>query len=333
MGASSFDEAAQEAFKIALMNVINSSQDGSSNSALTIIIIIIGFADVSQTFQRRHDVSLGAFRTLSAELQVDWSLQVVVQELLPADNPTDATDEDLSSVATVLNEMLTDEALTEELQDSSTTFAQVAAVVSEIDSNSIEVTLLRSPNPTSAPTSTPTGLYKNAKLDQTMQYVPLNLSQFFLLTSFSVFILLTSPWIISCYRRRGKQLAKEKKKWLKLQIFQQNKNKLSEEERARRENMRLAFRERYGRDIDVYGDCRPVPTRTSMKDHATSNLAPRPITHAAKFKPPKKYFKSPRSVPTAVQSNSSRNSRSSSPSSDEQDSTTNSTDAKVFYKV
>ena len=65
--------------------------------------------------------------------------------------------------------------------------------------------------------------------------------------------------LIRWYRDRGARKAKRRRRKLNNYIYAQNKRKLSPDDRLRREFICAAFRDKYGRDIDVYGDCRHVP--------------------------------------------------------------------------
>ena len=85
--------------------------------------------------------------------------------------------------------------------------------------------------------------------------------------------LLASLLLIKWYRDRGARKAKEERIRLNSYIYTQNQRKLSPEDRLRREFIRAAFRDKYGRDIDVYGDCRhkpfKEPTLPATESHNT----------------------------------------------------------------
>ena len=133
------------------------------------------------------------------------------------------------------------------------------------------------------PTSNPTGFYENTILDNIKEAAPVGLIQALYLSGFSILVILISPFVIKWYRDRGTRKLKEKRKELQMLIYEQNKRELSQEDRCKRECIRKAFRDQYGSDIDVYGDCRHIPLNflpiPRVRSLNTSVVAPKMATN------------------------------------------------------
>jgi len=125
---------------------------------------------------------------------------------------------------------------------------------SEVASSPVEV--LKTAYPTSSPSSSPTVLWENAKLSRIEQDAT-STSQFMWLIALVIIVFISLPWYIYSYLQRGQKKQKELAQRLKKLRFEANKARLSEFELRRRDEMKVAFRAKFGRDINVYADCMP----------------------------------------------------------------------------
>ena len=109
---------------------------------------------------------------------------------------------------------------------------------------------------TSYPSSSPTSIYENSMLQNAEAFGPLTVSQFYYLISFVIAVFLMLPTAIFFYNKRGEQKQKQLLARIHVMRFEANKRKLSEDVLRRRDEIRLAFQQKYARDIDVFKDCK-----------------------------------------------------------------------------
>lgn len=266
-----------------MVSTINDGNDGRDITSNEISIVDYYDVGVSKYAILQHENNLK-----STQLKVDWSLRLIVQEFLVSAEDSSTNNAEL--IATKLNAAMDQDRLTSKFVSSnSTQYAAVLVMVQKVDPAAIDEVLVRSPMPSSIPTGSPTGLYENMKLEGSEEYGPLAIFQFSWMIAMSICIMFLSPWVIQIYRDKAKLIAKKNRKRRQLAAFANNKNMLGEDHIARREKIRLAFRERYGRDVDVFSDCR-----------VTSNLKMKPSTHVFDHQPlsyvTNSVFKTPRKV-------------------------------------
>jgi hypothetical protein len=122
-----------------------------------------------------------------------------------------------------------------------------------IISDPVEI-FIKSSFPTSVPSGSPTGLFGNAILENVEEFSPLTASQFVWMISFVFVVFTILPWAIFYYRKRGENKQKTLMDNIDRLRFEANKRKFSEVDMYRRDEIRLAFRKRYGRYIDFFAD-------------------------------------------------------------------------------
>ena len=131
---------------------------------------------------------------------------------------------------------------------------------------------IRSAKPTSAPTSVPSTIWQNEKLSSSSNFGPLAVSQFLWMIGLIISVFTLLPWFIFVYRRRGKRKQAELSTKLSVARLEANKKKLSENELRTRDEVRIAFREKYGRDVNVYLDCVADTPRLPLTSAKRSHL-------------------------------------------------------------
>ena len=92
----------------------------------------------------------------------------------------------------------------------------------------------------------------------------------------SVLLIALSPYVVRWYRNKSKQMAKESRKKYNRIVFKRNKDLLGRYMIVKRERIRSEFREKYGKDIDVYSDCRvvsPANIKPSPRDSPSIKLS------------------------------------------------------------
>jgi hypothetical protein len=192
------------------------------------------------------------------ELTVNWALDFVLQDAMKSSQNATIL---LSSFVDILSEALSNTSNIEtELRNADPqAFGSIEVESEPLNETtwklSIEKLFVRSSIPTGQPTSSPTDLYNNAKLQQVQMLGPLSASQFYGMIGFVIGVCFLLPIAFYVYRQRGE----EKRKKMQLKIsrmrFESNKAKLSAFHIERRDALRWAFRKKFGRDINVYSDC------------------------------------------------------------------------------
>lgn len=189
----------------------------------------------------------------TTKLTVNWTLDFMLQDVMESNQ--DATIL-LSSFVETLSKVLSNTSNVEAaLWNSDSQVFGSVAVENEPFNVQMNRLFINSHYPTGQPTSSPTDLYINAKLQHLQIVGPLVASQFYGMIGFVFGFCLLFPILFYFYRQRGE----EKRKKMQLKIsrmrFEANKAKLSDFHVERRNALRWAFRKKFGRDINVYADC------------------------------------------------------------------------------
>jgi hypothetical protein len=146
----------------------------------------------------------------------------------------------------------------------STIFSSVT-VSTVLNVESVQVVFVKSAFPTSQPTSSPTTIWESERLVH-VKAAATSTSQFAWLIGLCVSVFFGLPWAIHVYRKRGLEKQIEKALKINRMKFEAKKNRLSEFELRRREEIRSAFRKKFGRDINVYGDCMEKPENIYLNE-------------------------------------------------------------------
>jgi hypothetical protein len=243
-----FDGAAQTAFITAIASVI----PNVSPSSITITrFYFIDVPDKRKLKGRQH--------LQAKQLVVEWKLNVVLQDVVEL-NGTPSSDSKtlIKEFSKTLQKTLTNSTMIAQALKEIDSFAfSDVEVISDIliISDPVEI-FIKSSFPTSVPSGSPTGFFGNAILENVEEFSPLTASQFVWMISLVIIVFTFLPWAIFFYRKRGEQKQKAFMEKIDRLRFESNKRKLSEDVLRRRDEIRLAFRKTYGRDIEVFADCK-----------------------------------------------------------------------------
>ena len=243
-----FDDLAQKAFIRTVASVTTfSNADDITITSITDVLDVLDRPLSKRKYLRK------SVRVLDWGISVDWSIAIVLESTTFSNTST------LLSVFTKsIETSISSGNFSQMLTAQSPRFAN--STVKTAVSDEIKITIAKTSFPSSVPSSQPTQFRSSSRFSNFSATLYTSVFvQFSFFMGAVIFICICIPSSFYCYDLRGLQkqvkMAKEQRRVRDKTRMEQAKSLLADEEIARRENIRKAYRERYGRDIDIFADC------------------------------------------------------------------------------